>query len=144
LTIQINQKEEDIKKKNNRLKKWIGLSENERIINECKDDLDDLETSVQNANENGLFKEDYDSYKKIVESISGAGYEAAVIAAALEFEKNAVKFYSEHATSAESEQEQKLYHWLTEWEKNHMLMMAKLDNELKEKIWYDNKFWPMD
>jgi len=48
------------------------LSENERIINECKDDLDDLETSVQNANENGLFKEDYDSYKKIVESISAA------------------------------------------------------------------------
>ena len=82
--------------------------------------------------------------QEIVESISGAGYEAAVIAAALEFEKNAVKFYSEHATSAESEQEQKLYHWLTEWEKNHMLMMARLDNELKEKIWYDNKFWPVD
>jgi rubrerythrin len=82
--------------------------------------------------------------QEIVESISGAGYEAAVIAAALEFEKNAVKFYSEHATSAESEQEKKLYNWLTEWEKNHMLMMARLDNELKEKIWYDNQFWPLD
>jgi rubrerythrin len=82
--------------------------------------------------------------QKIVESISGAGYEAAVIAAALEFEKNAVKFYGEHASTAESEQEQKLYRWLTEWEKSHMLMMAKLDNELKEKIWYDNQFWPLD
>ncbi len=81
---------------------------------------------------------------EIVKDISAAGYEAAVIAAALEFEKNAVKFYSEHATSAESEQEKKLYHWLTEWEKNHMLMMARLDNELKEKIWYDNQFWPLD
>jgi rubrerythrin len=81
---------------------------------------------------------------EIAEGISAAGYEAAVIAAALEFEKNAVKFYSEHAASAESEQEKKLYRWLTEWEKNHMLMMARLDNELKEKIWYDNQFWPLD
>ena len=82
--------------------------------------------------------------QEIVKSISGAGYEAAVIAAALEFEKNAVKFYSEHASTAESEQEKKLYNWLTEWEKNHMMMMARLDNELKEKIWYDNQFWPLD
>lgn len=82
--------------------------------------------------------------REIVKSISGAGYEAAVIAAALEFEKNAVKFYSEHASTAESEQEKKLYNWLTEWEKNHMMMMARLDNELKEKIWYDNQFWPLD
>lgn len=82
--------------------------------------------------------------KDIVDGISGAGYEAAVIAAALEFEKNAVKFYSEHASSTESEDERKLYQWLTNWEKNHMLMMARLDNELKEKIWYDNQFWPMD
>ncbi|UCE40511.1 MAG: ferritin family protein [Candidatus Aminicenantes bacterium] len=82
--------------------------------------------------------------QEIVKSISGAGYEAAVIAAALDFEKNAVKFYSERASSAESDQEKKLYLWLTEWEKNHMLMMARLDNELKEKIWYDNRFWPLD
>ena len=81
---------------------------------------------------------------EIVKSISAAGYEAAVIAAALGFEKNAVKYYSEHASGAESEDEKKLYSWLTEWEKNHMLMLARLDNELKEKIWYDNQFWPLD
>jgi rubrerythrin len=81
---------------------------------------------------------------KIVKNISAAGYEAAVIAAALEFEKKAVKYYSEYASGAESEDEKKLYNWLTEWEKNHMLMLARLDNELKEKIWYDNQFWPLD
>lgn len=81
---------------------------------------------------------------EIVKSISGAGYEAAVIAAALDFEKNAVKFYSESASSAETEEERKLYQWLTDWEKSHMQMMARLDSELKEKIWYDNQFWPLD
>jgi len=82
--------------------------------------------------------------REIVKSISGAGYEAAVISAALDFEKNAVKYYSEHAEAAESAEEKKLFSWLTDWEKNHMLMLARLDNELKEKIWYDNQFWPLD
>jgi rubrerythrin len=82
--------------------------------------------------------------EKILKGVSGAGYEAAVIAAALEFEKNAVKYYSDRASSAESEEGRKLFSWLTEWEKGHMLMLAKLDNELKEKIWYDNQFWPLD
>jgi rubrerythrin len=82
--------------------------------------------------------------EKIVKNISGAGYEAAVIAAALEFEKKAVKYYSEHASAAESGEEKKLYSWLADWEKNHMMMMARLDSELKEKIWYDNQFWPLD
>ncbi len=78
----------------------------------------------------------------IVKAISGAGYEAAVIAAALEFEKKAVEFYSQRAGSAELENEKKLYNWLTEWEKGHMTMLADLDKSLREKIWYDNSFWP--
>jgi rubrerythrin len=80
----------------------------------------------------------------VVKEIFGAGYEAAVISAALEFEKNAVKYYSENAERAKSEDEKKLYRWLTKWEQTHMMMLAKLDNEIKEQIWYDNQFWPLD
>lgn len=82
--------------------------------------------------------------RRIVKNISGAGYEAAAIAAALEFEKNAVRYYTENAEKATSEAEKKLFTWLSEWEKNHMLFLARVDNELKEKIWYDNQFWPLD
>ena len=81
---------------------------------------------------------------KIINGISGAGYEAAVISAALEFEKNAVKYYSDHSARAGSEEEKTLYNWLAEWEKGHMTMLAELDNGIKEQIWYDNKFWPLD
>lgn len=80
----------------------------------------------------------------VVKEISGAGYEAAVISAALEFEKNAVKYYSENAEKAKSEDEKKLYKWFTKWEQTHMMMLAKLDNDIKEQIWYDNQFWPLD
>ena len=80
----------------------------------------------------------------VVKEVHGAGYEAAVISAALEFEKNAVNFYTKQAEKAESEGEKKLYRWLVRWEKTHMMMLAKLDNEIKEQIWYDNQFWPLD
>ncbi|MFW6129153.1 MAG: ferritin-like domain-containing protein [Candidatus Aminicenantaceae bacterium] len=82
--------------------------------------------------------------EKIKENISGAGYEAAVISAALEFEKKSVEYYSDQASKARSEDEKKLFKWLTDWEKDHMMMLARIDDELKEKIWFDNKFWPLD
>lgn len=81
---------------------------------------------------------------KIVKEISGASYEAAVISAALEFEKKAVEFYSQQAEKALSEEEKKIFLWLSDWEKGHMSMLAHIDKELMEKIWYDNSFWPLD
>ncbi len=82
--------------------------------------------------------------KGIVEKVHAAGYEAAVISAALDFEKKAVKYYSEQASQAKDEGEKTLYKWLSNWEVSHLQMLADLDNELKEKIWFDNQFWPLD
>lgn len=81
--------------------------------------------------------------EKIIKNVSGAGYESAVIAAALEFEKNAVKYYGEHEASAGSQEEKKLFNWLVKWETDHMTMLAEIDNRIKEEIWYDNSFWPL-
>jgi len=82
--------------------------------------------------------------EEIVNNVSGAGYEAAVISAALEFEKKAVKFYSQQADTAQSDDEKEVFQWLTKWEKTHMQMLAEVDDELKEKIWFNNQFWPLD
>ncbi len=79
-----------------------------------------------------------------VNNIFGAGYEAAVVSAALEFEKNAVEYYSQHAKTADSKSQAELYRWLADWEKTHMEMLAKIDNDIKERIWFDNRFWPLD
>lgn len=82
--------------------------------------------------------------ENVVKGISGAGYEAAVISAALEFEKNAVKYYGKQEAAAKSDEEKKLFNWLVRWEKDHMTMLAKIDDDIKEQIWYDNNFWPLD
>ncbi|MCJ7680924.1 MAG: rubrerythrin, partial [Candidatus Aminicenantes bacterium] len=62
----------------------------------------------------------------------------------LDFEKNAVKFYSENAEKAQAEEEKNLFLWLHRWETTHLDMLAGLDRDIREQIWYDNSFWPLD
>jgi rubrerythrin len=81
---------------------------------------------------------------RLIKDIYAAGYEAAALAAALQFEKNAVEYYSENAEKAQSEKEQKLYESFSKWETSHLNMLAKLNEEIREQVWYDNNFWPLD
>lgn len=93
-----------------------------------------------------MVKETADSVltDNVTKAISASGFEAAVISSALELEKKAVEYYSDCEKKATSDDEKKLFNWLVKWEKEHMIMLAKLDNEIKEQVWYDNNFWPMD
>ena len=80
--------------------------------------------------------------KQIRDQISAAGYEAASITAAMAMEDNAVKYYSHRATETDNDLEKELFDWLANWEKTHLQFLSDLDNELKESVWYDNRFWP--
>jgi len=79
---------------------------------------------------------------EIKNKISVAGMEAAAITAAIEMEKRAIETYSTQAQNTSDPAEKDLYQWLAEWEKTHLEILTNLDNELKEKIWFDNHFWP--
>lgn len=74
--------------------------------------------------------------------ISAAGFEAAAISAAMDFEKRAIEVYSTQAGITSDPNEKSLYQWLADWEKGHLKILNDIDNELKEKIWNDNQFWP--
>jgi len=80
--------------------------------------------------------------KKITEAISGAGFEAAAISAAIDLETRSIEAYSARAEEATDKNEKELYRWLADWERGHHKMLIALNRELTEKIWYDNKFWP--
>lgn len=75
-------------------------------------------------------------------NIASAGFEAAAISAAIDFEKKAVEVYSKQAEISTDSNEKNLYRWLAEWEGGHLKILSDMDNELKEKIWNDNQFWP--
>ncbi|MBF0314139.1 MAG: ferritin family protein [Oligoflexia bacterium] len=76
-------------------------------------------------------------------SISASSYEAAAISSAIDFEKRAMDLYSKRAKEASNKEEKQLYTWLSEFEMGHLDKMVKLDEELREKVWNDQSFWPM-
>lgn len=73
--------------------------------------------------------------------ISAASYEAAAIYAAMALEERAVAFYAD-AERRSSGEAKALYGWLARWERSHLDLLTALDQELKQKVWNDQRFWP--
>ncbi len=80
--------------------------------------------------------------EEIKKEITAASFEAAAISAAIDFENRAIEVYSSRAEEATDPNEKDTYGMLAEWEKSHHHLLHKLNEDLKEDIWYDNKFWP--
>jgi rubrerythrin len=80
--------------------------------------------------------------EEVKKKISVAGFEAAAISAAIDMEKRAIEVYSGQAAVATDPAEKDLYSWLADWEKTHLKILNDLDNDLKERVWFDNQFWP--
>lgn len=80
--------------------------------------------------------------EKMAEKINAASFEAAAIASAIEMENKAIALYDGRAKEADDPEEKKFYNWLADWERGHHQVLYKLDQELKEKVWNDNSFWP--
>jgi len=80
----------------------------------------------------------------IIHDIEAAGFEAAVISAAIELEIKSSAFYMDKAKTALDSDVKKFFNWLADWEKGHLRLLNELDQALKEKIWHDHQFWPLD
>jgi rubrerythrin len=80
--------------------------------------------------------------REIKYKISAAGFEAAAISAAISMEERAIKLYSESAKTTSGPEAKTLYEWLSRWEREHLNLLLDIDKALREKIWFDNQFWP--
>ncbi len=80
--------------------------------------------------------------EKVKKQINAASFEAAAISAAIDFETRAVKVYSDRAESATDPEEKQFYQFLADWEKGHHKLLNEIDKEVREKVWFDNNFWP--
>ncbi len=94
---------------------------------------------VENPEEEVTMRVLTDAMKK---EISAAGFEAAAISAAMDFETRAVKVYTDRAAEATDPNEVALYQMLADWEKSHQHFLHEINEELKAEIWNDNSFWP--
>ncbi len=80
--------------------------------------------------------------EQVKKEISAAGFEAAAISAAIDFENRAVEVYQQRANEATDPNEKELYRVLAAWERTHFRLLHNLNEGLKEQIWHDNNFWP--
>ena len=80
--------------------------------------------------------------EQVKKKLDAASFEAAAISAAIDFETRAVKVYSDRAESATDPEEKQFYQFLADWEKGHHKLLHDIDKEVKEKVWFDNNFWP--
>jgi len=80
--------------------------------------------------------------EQVKKSISAADFEAAAISAAIDFENRAIEVYQGRADEAMDPNEKEMYQMLADWERTHYRMVSKLDEDLKEQVWFENKFWP--
>lgn len=80
--------------------------------------------------------------KDILKQINAAGFEAAAISAAMDFETKAIDVYSKQAEETKDPNEKELYLMLAQWERTHYKILFDLDNDLKESVWSNYSFWP--
>ena len=80
--------------------------------------------------------------EQVKKEISAAGFEAAAISAAMDFETRAIEVYQGRADEATDANEKEMYQMLADWEKGHHFWLHKINEDLKEEVWYDNNFWP--
>ena len=102
-----------------------------------KFDVSQLQHEIHNEN-----TEEQILTEKIKNQISSSEYEAAAISASIDMENHAIKIYAERAAHATDINEKVFYAWLADWEREHHKLLFELDEQLKEKIWNDNNFWP--
>jgi rubrerythrin len=76
------------------------------------------------------------------DKINAAGFEATAITAAIGFEQKAAKLYGDRAETTTDLEEKKLYQWLSDWEQTHLKKLLTLQDDLNQRIWEDNSFWP--
>jgi rubrerythrin len=81
--------------------------------------------------------------EQVKKEISAAGFEAAAISAAIDFENRAIAVYQGRADEATDPNEKDMYQMLADWERTHHHLLHRLNEDLKEQIWNDNNFWPM-
>ncbi len=74
--------------------------------------------------------------------VDNAAYEAAAIYAGIALEEKAAAFYAHQAQRTTGEAKD-LYEKLAAWERTHLELLMALDQDLRQRIWHDQRFWPM-
>jgi len=72
----------------------------------------------------------------------GAAFEMAALSVGMTLEKNAVAYFSGAAANAAEAEVRKFYHFLAEWEQQHLNALASLTETIRGDFWEKSGFAP--
>ena len=75
--------------------------------------------------------------------IKGKHLEMSALSIGILLEKNAIDFYSQSAEQANEADVADFFRSLADWETGHYQMLLRLDEDLKEEYWNENRFSPL-
>jgi rubrerythrin len=74
--------------------------------------------------------------------VKGGAFEMAVVAAGCELEMSAINYYKKAAKECPDEESSKVFHFLADWEKDHLRNLDELEKRLKDEYFASQGFTP--
>lgn len=80
--------------------------------------------------------------EKVKQEVEEASYETAAIYAAMGLEEKAISYYADQAEKATDARARDLFERLADWERTHLDLLMAIDEDLRQRVWNDQHFWP--
>jgi rubrerythrin len=77
-----------------------------------------------------------------IANLKGKNFEFSAISTGMLLEKASINFYRKQKENSITEKEKELFETLEKWEEEHLRILERDYNDIKEKFWTDNKFYP--
>ncbi|MGQ9860266.1 MAG: ferritin family protein [Thermodesulfobacteriota bacterium] len=78
------------------------------------------------------------------ELVGDAWFDSAALSIGVMLEKKAMNYYRRRQRSVRDPQLEALFEWLSNWEKSHLNRLMALERAMREEIWNQARFWPLD
>ena len=76
--------------------------------------------------------------------IDGAWFDSAALHIGVMLEKRAMEHYQEQAQATKEAKVKSRFEWLADWEKGRLQRLMAMEKSMREEIWNETRFWPMD
>lgn len=104
---------------------------------------EEISSPLERPSESLRFKDEVIS-KEIKAALKDAWFESGALAIGIMLEKKSIDYYKRRMESSKEPGEKGLFAWLLEWEKGHLRRLMALERSMREQIWHEARFWPME
>lgn len=82
--------------------------------------------------------------QSLKKDIEGAWFDFAALQIGVMLEKRALDHYRAQEEKTEDAEVRAIFSWLTKWEEGHLDLLMAMEKAMREEIWNEAGFWPLD